>query len=198
MSTSTSDVTTEPVGDHTGPAPAAQYALWAALIGGAVSVALGVYGRMHDPTFETIIDFGFSGTLPMKAWFTTFAAVLLLFQVFTAGWMWERIPNLGAAPRWAQQSHRWTGTAAFLLTLPAAYHCLWALGYQTTTTRVVVHSTLGCAFYGAFTVKMLGLHSKRVPSVVLPIAGALLAVILAAIWFTSALWYFQNFGFPSF
>lgn len=178
------------------PAPSAQAALAAAAVGGAVAVALGVYGRLHSPTGLGIFDFGFGAVLPMKAWFTTVAAGLVIVQVLTAGWMWERLPGLGSAPRWAAQTHRWSGTAAFLFTLPAAYHCLWSLGFQTTTTRVLVHSILGCAFYGAFATKMLALHSRRVPSVALPLAGALLAVLLAGLWFTSSLWFFQNFGFP--
>ena len=27
-------------------------------------------------------------------------------------------------PRWVPFLHRWSGTAAFVLTLPVAYHCL--------------------------------------------------------------------------
>jgi hypothetical protein len=33
-------------------------------------------------------------------------------------------------PAWLGTAHRLTGTLAFLLTLPVAYHCLWALGFQ--------------------------------------------------------------------
>lgn len=102
----------------------------------------------------------------------------------------------GPVPGWASAAHRWLGTVAFLCTLPVAYHCLWALGFRTTDTRVVVHSILGCAFYGAFTTKMLVLHSRRMPAWALPGAGALLVVVLAAIRTTSSLWFFTTIGFP--
>jgi hypothetical protein len=41
--------------------------LIAAAIGAAVSVSLGVYGRVRDPMGEQIADFGFASTLSMKA-----------------------------------------------------------------------------------------------------------------------------------
>ena len=43
------------------------------LSGAAVAVAAGVYGRAHDPTGETIVDFFFSSTENMKAWLATLA-----------------------------------------------------------------------------------------------------------------------------
>ncbi len=168
----------------------------AAVAGGAVAISLGVYGRLHTPTGEGIFDFGFGAVLPMKAWFTTGAAALVIVQIASAAWMWGRIPRAGRAPQWIGPVHRWSGTAAFLLTLPVAYHCLWSLGFRSTDTRVLVHSILGCAFYGVFTTKMLTLHSRRITPSALPIAGATLAVVLTGIWLTSSLWFFQNFGFP--
>ena len=110
--------------------------------------------------------------------------------------MWGRLPIKREASRAVAQTHRWSGTLAFLLTLPVAFHCLWALGFETTTTRVLIHSILGCAFYGAFATKMLVLHSERMPPKALPIAGGVLAALLTGLWFTSSLWFFQNFGFP--
>ncbi|MDW3219155.1 MAG: DUF6529 family protein [Acidimicrobiales bacterium] len=179
-----------------GPAPHAAALLVAAAIGGAVAISLGVYGSVHDGTGQTIWQFGFPTMLSMKAWFTTAAAVLALAQGTTALWMWSRLPGAGPAPAWASAAHRWLGTVAFLCTLPVAYHCLWALGFRTTDTRVVAHSILGCAFFGAFTTKMLVLHSRRMPAWALPGAGALLVVLLAAIWTTSSLWFFTTIGFP--
>ena len=193
MTTTTTD---EPRATAIAPAPHATALLTAAAIGGAVAISLGVYGSVHDGTGETIWQFGFPTMLSMKAWVTTAAAVLALAQGATALWMWGRLPGTGAAPAWAAPAHRWLGTAAFVLTLPVAYHCLWALGFRTTDTRVVAHSILGCAFYGAFTTKMLVLHSRRMPPWALPYAGALLVVLLAAIWTTSSLWFFTTIGFP--
>ena len=77
-----------------------------------------------------------------------------------------------------------------------AYHCLWALGFKDTDTRVLAHSILGCAFYGAFTTKMLVLRSDTAPRWALPVMGGALVAILTAIWLTSSLWFFTNVGFP--
>lgn len=178
------------------PEPHARSLVGAAVVGGAVAVALGTYANVHDATGETIWQFGFPTMLAMKAWFTTAAALLAIAQGATALWMWGRLPGKGPAPAWAAPAHRWMGTGAFVLTLPVAYHCLWALGFQTTDARVVAHSILGCAFYGAFTTKMLVLHSTRMPQWALPYAGAGLVVALAAIWTTSSLWFFTTIGFP--
>jgi hypothetical protein len=61
----------------------------------------------------------------------------------------------------------------------------------------VAHSILGCAFYGAFTTKLLALRSRRLPGWALPVVGGLLVTVLAAIWFTSAWWFFTNVDFPA-
>jgi hypothetical protein len=111
--------------------------------------------------------------------------------------MWGRLPRAGAAPAWVALAHRWTGTAAFLVSLPVAYHCLWALGLQDTDARVLTHSLLGCAFYGIFVTKLLALRSDRIPSIALPLLGGGLVVTLVAIWCTSSLWFFTSVGFPS-
>ena len=170
--------------------------LIAAAIGAAVSVSLGVYGRVHDPTGEQIAHFGFSSTLSMKAWLGTGVAVLAVAQAGTAAWMWGRLPGFGRAPGWAPHLHRWTGTAAFLLSLPVAYHCLWSIGYQDTDARVIAHAILGCAFYGVLTTKLLALRIRDLPGWTLPALGGSLVAILLAIWTTSSLWYFSNVAFP--
>ena len=170
--------------------------LIAAAAGAAVSLAIGTYGRVHTPTGQGIVSFGFPAVLPMKAWLTTGAGALAIGQMASALWLYRRLPGTGAPPAWVGPFHRWSGTAAFVLTLPVAYHCLWSLGFQDTNTRVLTHSLLGCAFYGIFTTKMLVLHSRRMPDWALPFAGAALVTVLAAIWLTSSLWFFQNFGFP--
>ncbi len=161
-----------------------------------MALTLGLYGRIHTPTGQPINDLGFSSLLAMKAWTTTLAATLGLWQLTSAAWMWGRLPGVGSAPGWVAPTHRWSGTVAFVATLPAAYHCLWALGFQTTTTRVVAHSLLGCAFYGAIATKLLVLRSPRLPGWTLPAVGGLLVTVLTAIWFTSSYWYFTTIAFP--
>ena len=59
-----------------------------AVFGAAISVLLGVYARLHDPTHEQLAHYGFSSTLAMKAWLTTAAVVLAIAQAVTAAWMW--------------------------------------------------------------------------------------------------------------
>jgi hypothetical protein len=73
-------------------------------------------------------------------------------------------------------------------------NCLYGLGFQTYSTRVLIHSVLGCAFFGAFTIKMLILPKRGLPGWALPLAGALVFTLLVAIWFTSAFWFFSTFG----
>ena len=165
-------------------------------VGAALSISLGVYGRVHTPTGDAVFTFGFPAVLPMKAWLATGATTLALGQALSAMWMYGRLPRVGDAPGWVATAHRWTGTAAFFASLPVAYHCLWALGFQATDTRVLVHSILGCAFYGALATKLLALRIRRRPNWVLPAVGGLLVLLLVGLWLTSSLWYFTNFGFP--
>lgn len=196
--------TSSPLGDATAPAgdvplPGGVGRLVGlAGVGGAVALAIGTYGRVHTPTGGMITTFGFSAVLPMKAWLTTGAVSLALLQLASALWMWGRLPTAGSAPAWVPTTHRWLGTVAFLLTLPVAYHCLWALGFRDTDTRVLAHSILGCAFYGAFVTKMLTLRSSRLPSWAIPVAGGALVAVLTGIWLTSSLWYFTTVDFPGF
>jgi uncharacterized protein DUF6529 len=170
------------------------------LIGAAVAVAVGIYAREHDPTGQSILANGlfFSATLNMKAWLATTALALALVQLLSASWIYGKLPLSRPAPSWLGTGHRISGTLAFLVTLPVAYHCLWALGYQDTTDRVLVHSLAGCFFYGAFAAKVTVVESKRLPGYALPAAGGAVFAGLVVIWWTSALWFFDNFGFPEF
>jgi len=55
--------------------------------------------------------------------------------------MWGRLPGVGSAPPWGCAGAPLEAAASrFVLTLPVAFHCLWALGFGTTSLRVVVHS----------------------------------------------------------
>jgi Family of unknown function (DUF6529) len=168
-----------------------------ALAGAAVSVALGAYGAVHSPTGRAISTFGFSGLLNAKAWLTTGAAVLAVFQLASALRLYGRI-GTGSAPRWLGPAHRASGALAVLLTLPVAYHCLWAFGFSSFDTRTLAHSLLGCLFYGAFVAKMLVLRLHGLPGWALPLAGGLVFSTLTALWLTSSLWFFTTVGFPAF
>ena len=166
------------------------------LLGAGIAVALGVYGGLHEPTGRPLVTFGFSGMLQMKAWFASGAAALLVVQLLTASWMWGRLPGAGDAPAWVGPMHRWSGAVAFVLTLPPALHCLWALGFLGGSPRVLLHSLAGCAFYGAYAAKMLGLRQSGLPGWALPVLGGAVLALLTAVWLTSALWFFTRSGVP--
>src|SRR6266576_5846940 len=163
------------------------------LIGGLVALTLGIYGRLHSPTGFAVNIAGFSSPGSVKSWLATGATVLAIVQVTSALVMYGKIPRI-TAPSWIGGLHRWSGRIAFLLAVPVAVHCLYALGFQNYSTRVLVHSLLGCAFFGAFTIKMLILPKSELPSWTLPGLGALVFTALTGVWFTSAYWFFSTFG----
>jgi hypothetical protein len=183
---------------HTGARPAPDHTalLTCAAAGAAVALALGTYGRVHQPTGGTITTLGFPTLLSMKAWLGTVACALAVAQLLSALAMWGWLPGVRSRPSWLPLVHRWSGTVAFVVSLPVAYHCLWALGFQDTDARVLLHSLVGCAFYGAFATKLLALRSERLPGWALPAIGGLLVVLLTALWLTSSLWFFTTIGFP--
>src|SRR3954451_9221154 len=113
------------------------------LVGVAVALVLGVYARVHRPAERPLFLLGFSGVLQLKTWLATAAVVLVVVQLFTALWMWGRLPGAGPHPAWLPTAHRWSGTLAFVLSLPVALHCVWSLGLVTTTPRVLAHGLLG-------------------------------------------------------
>lgn len=168
-----------------------------ALVGALVAVALGTYANVHTPTGRPLaLVMGFTAMAPMKAWLATGAAALAVFQLVSAAWMWGRLPGAAPAPGWISQAHRWSGSFAFVLSLPVAYHCLWSLGFSTFDLRTAAHSILGCAFYGAFATKMLALRVPKLPGLALPVVGGFLFALLIGAWATSALWYFGQSGVP--
>jgi hypothetical protein len=163
------------------------------LIGALVALALGIYGRLHSPTGIAVNIAGFSSPGSVKSWLATGATVFAIMQVGSALVMYGKIPRV-AAPDWIGGLHRWSGRIAFLLAVPVAVHCLYALGFQQYSTRVLIHSVLGCLFFGAFTVKMLVLPKRELPGWVLPVVGAVVFAVLVLVWFTSAYWFFSTFG----
>ena len=166
------------------------------LVAAATTVMLGVYAGVHMPARRPLVTFGFSGMLQMKAWLATAAAALVLVQLLTALWMWGRLPGASTAPAWVAPVHRSSGAAAFVLTLPVALHCLWALGLGAGTPRVVLHGAAGCAFYGAYAAKMLGLRLVGLPGWAIPLLGGATLTTFVLVWATSALWFFTRSGLP--
>ena len=160
-------------------------------VGFVVALSLGLYAHFHSPASKPILLLGFSGVLQMKAWVSSAALLFVLAQLGTAMWMWRP-----TSPRWVPDVHRWSGSIGFALTLPVAFHCIWSLGYATAPTRVLVHGTAGCLFYGAYATKMIGLRVRGLPGWALPVIGGTVLTLFLIVWLTSALWLFTRHGIP--
>jgi len=170
--------------------------LLAATVGALVALSLGIYGNVHAPASDLSITLGFKDTITMKVWLASLAVLFAFVQVGSALWMYGKLP-LGAGPAWLGSLHRISGRLAFLLTLPVAYHCLYQLAFQHSSTRVLAHSLVGCVFYGAFATKVMIVRSRGLPGFALPLAGGVLFTALIAAWLTSGLWFISENGFPS-
>ena len=142
-------------------APATRSPRWLAaplLAFALVSLTAGLLAR-HSPRSKGYFRLFCSDPVHRKAGFATVVVVLACFQLFTAAWIFRKLP--WSKPAWVNPVHRWSGRLAFAFTLPVAYHCIFKLGFQKTDSRVLTHSFLGCAFYGAFAGKVLIDGSKQ-------------------------------------
>jgi mono/diheme cytochrome c family protein len=175
------------------PAPAGtRSARWLAaplLAFALVSLTAGILAH-HSTRSKGYFRLFFSDPVHLKAGFATAAAVLACFQLFTAAWIFRKLP--WPKPRWVNPVHRWSGRLAFAFTLPVAYHCIFKLGFQDPDARVLAHSLLGCLVYGAFAAKVTILRLHRFPRLVLPLAGGVLFAVLIGVWYTSALWLYRH------
>jgi uncharacterized protein DUF6529 len=168
-----------------------------ALAGAVVAIVLYIIGRVHTPNYATGLfgQYGLSA-YALKSALATAALGLAVVQVALALWIYKKLPFAGRAPKPVGRTHRVVGTVLFLLTLPIAVHCFLAYGVVLTSARVVIHSIAGCVFYGAFVAKVLLVQSRRLPGWALPVAGGLLALLVALLWYTSALYYYNGFSVP--
>jgi hypothetical protein len=167
------------------------------LLAAGVTVALYVAGRVHqiNPA-ASLFGQQYAAAVALKAVLATVALGLAVLQVLLAAWMYRKLPLAGSPPRPVPLAHRVVGFGLFALTLPIAVHCLIAYGVQLTSLRVAVHSLAGCFFYGAFVAKVVLVQTRRLPGWVLPAAGGTLAVVVAVLWYTSALWYYNGYQLP--
>ena len=165
----------------------------------AIAVALYAFGRNHVPDYSGTGLFGrtAAGTLSLKSWLATGVLGLAVFQLGSALWMYRVLPGLRTPPQRLGVVHRGSGVALVLVTLPIAYHCMFAYGVQKFDARITAHSLAGCFFYGAFAAKLTIVHSKRMPGWMLPLAGGTLVVLVALLWYSSSLWYFNDYHLPS-
>jgi hypothetical protein len=166
----------------------------------AAGFAVGLYewGRHLTPDYAGTTLFGRSGldTLSLKSWLATAVVAIALVQLAIALWLYGRLPRAGSPPARLSLVHRLIGSGLLLATLPIAYHCMLAYGVQTFSARTAVHSLAGCFFYGAFAAKVTIVRSRRLPGWTLPVAGGILLTLVAVLWYTSALWYFNDFNDP--
>src|SRR5690349_20689904 len=133
-------------------APLAAFAL--------VSLTAGVLAA-HDPRPKGYFRLFFSDPVHLKAGFATAALALACFQLFSAAWIFRKLP--WRRPAWIGTAHRWSGRLAFAFTLPVAYHCIFKLGFQDPDGRVLAHSLFGCAVYGGFAAKVTVVRLHRFP-----------------------------------
>lgn len=144
----------------------------------------------HDPRSKGYFRLFFEDPIHLKAGFASAAVALACFQLFSAAWMFGKLP--WRKPPWMNSAHRWSGRLAFVFTLPVAYHCIFKLGFESPDTRVLAHSLLGCAVYGAYAAKVTIVRLRHFPVPVLPIAGGTLFAVLIGVWYTSAVWLYTR------
>jgi mono/diheme cytochrome c family protein len=159
------------------------------LVFALVSLTAGLLSA-HDPRAGGYFRLFFEDPIHLKAGFATAAAVLACVQLLTAGWIFRVYP--WEKPAWVNPVHRWSGRLAFVATLPVAYHCIFKLGFASGDRRVFWHSLVGCLFFGAYAAKVTIVRMHRFPRPVLPIAGGIVFAALIGLWYTSALWLYEE------
>ena len=186
----------EPGAARVGESAAARLVL-ALVLAAAVTAALVVVGRVHQPNYSATI-FGQSalGALELKSWLATVTLGLAGVQVLLALWLYRKLPFVPDPSRWVGVAHRLTGVVLIGVTIPVAVHCLNAYGVQLSSLRLAVHSLAGCFLYGAFAAKVLLVQSRRLPGWALPVAGGTLVTAVVVLWYSAALWYFNGFRLP--
>jgi hypothetical protein len=161
----------------------------------AFALAAGLLARgrpEHHGNFKLF----FSSQFHLMTWLSMLAAGLACCQLFTAAWIFGKLP--WPQPPWMPALHRWTGRLAILFVLPVLYWCIFQLGFQTFDTRYVAHSLLGTLFVGAVAGKITVVRLRRFPLWLYPLAGLLVFATLIGAWATSALWWVRQAGISLF
>ena len=166
-----------------------------AVVALAVTGAVYLLTQVVTPDINTSL-FGQSAadTFSLKSWLASGVLALAAFQLWSALWIYGRLS--ARRPRRLGLAHRISGYAAIVLSLPIAYHCLFAYGFRDFDRRTVVHSVAGCFFYGAFAAKVIIVRSRRLPGWALPLAGGTMVTLVVVLWYSAALWYFNDFDSP--
>lgn len=163
----------------------------------ATAVTIWLIGEHRTPQYTTSL-FGEEGVaaVTLKARLGTALLGLAVIQLLLALWMYGRLPGVTSASRPVRITHRVLGWAAFLLSVPIAFHCVRTYGVETTDTRVHMHSVAGCVLYGAFVAKVLVVRSRHLPGWLLPIAGGALFAAIGLLWYSAALWALNDYSVP--
>jgi plastocyanin len=179
------------------PSPAAVRVLIPLGVGLLVALAIYIVATAITPDARSSL-FGTSGTgtFPLKSALASGVLAFAAFQLYTSLWLYGKINRKRALPRRLGIVHRVSGYSAILLSLPIAYNCLLAYGFEDFDRRVLVHALAGCFFYGAFAAKIVIVRSKRLPGWTLPMAGGTLITIIVLLWYSAALWYYNDFDSP--
>ena len=186
-------------GSVPGPAgePAGRYGL-VIVLGVGVAAALYLIGTQAAP-HVTPADYERSLTdvVPLKSWLATGLRAGENEQAGLALWIYGKLPRVDAAERRVVRIHRGVGVLAVALSIPIALHCVITYGVHTNlSARVAIHSIAGCFLYGAIVAKLLVIRLGRFPRWVLPVAGGTLVTLVAVLWYTAALWYFNGQSLP--
>lgn len=169
--------------------------------GAIVALGLGVYAAVHEPTGRDFVLTGFESSGAWKSSLASVTVVLFIVQVTMGLRMTGRYGPSLPAPAWMRDLHRIVGSAAFGVSLPVAFHCLWVLGYRGDDPAVVAHSLLGFTAYGLYTAKVLavrrgtdglGTADGGGTQWVVPVLGVALGTTMIALWWSSALVYWVS------
>jgi plastocyanin len=167
----------------------------------AAGVTAGVYvwAKAITPDYGTSL-FGQTAndTFPLKSWLATALLALAMSQVITALWLYGKLLRSRPRPARLGTFHRLIGAAAILVSLPIAYHCLFAYGFRDFDTRTTIHSLAGCFFYGVLAAKIACVRLRPSAGWALPLAGGTLFTVIVVLWYSSAAWYFNDSKVPLF
>ncbi len=161
-------------------------------LGAVTALALGLYSSIHEPTGRDFVLTGFDSTASWKSALASATVFLVLVQMTLGLRLTGRLGPRRPPPPWAADVHRLVGTVAFGISIPVVFHCIWALGYQSDNSRVVVHSLFGFVAYGLYVAKILTARSDEPPERSLAVLGSLLGFALLAAWWSSALVFYAG------